>query len=91
VLLNLFIHFLRPFVLWLSIPDALALLLLQSAILLTGIAAVKSFHPSSDNVSESSIKWIASWILSTNALFIALLVFYLVQEGWQNLLALISF
>ena len=92
VLVNFFIQSARPIVEWFSVPDALALLLLQGTLLLTGIAVLSKFHPSSEeDVRNSSIKSIAALVLSSNALFIALLLLYLLREGWQNLVALIAF
>ena len=91
-LANLTIHFLihsvRPLVESLRVPDALALIGLECAIIASGFFTFMKFK---DSIEESSLKPLAAVVIFSNAVFVSFLLGYLAQSGLEAFYALISF
>lgn len=92
VTVHFFINSLNPLVDSLRVPDAIALILLETLFIASGIAALLRFRPLvQHNVNAASLGILSAVALSGNAAFVMMLLMYLAVAGLQSLYALISF
>jgi len=92
VAVHFFINSLNPLVDSLRVPDAIALILLETLFIGSGIMVLLRFRPLvRDNLNADSVGILSTVALSGNAAFVLMLLMYLATAGLQSLYALISF